>query len=540
MKTSRDQAAHIVQQLLEWGVAEFYVCAGARNVPLVETLLQLQTSKPMVFNHFEERCAAFYALGRIKSIQKPVAVVTTSGTAVGELLAPAMEAYYNGLPLVLLTADRPKTYRGKCLPQSAEQKNIFGVYVSECFDLDLNESLNLSQAPHNCPVHINVCFEAPLQTGEIHTLKAPLTPLQGSSDFNCEEDAHENAEFLNTLQNFLNASRFPLVVVGQIHPQHSAGVASFLQTLNAPVYLEPLSQLREHAELKHLQVKCGDRIWQTAEHANYKIDSILKIGHTPTHRFWRDVEESHHEIKVLSASSHVFSGHSRAQHLCLKNLGDFLRQSKVTKKNKAETDLFFENDAKTHHSICELFLRYPKAEASFFYFFSEWLTPFSRVYLGNSLPVRHWDLGATLQTKQLRMEASRGVNGIDGQLSTFLGFAENECENWAIVGDLTALYDLSAPWVLQYGFTLATNIVIINNGGGKIFDRVLQGQGSLFMQNNHSLNFKHWAAMWNLTHTAVCEFDANIFSQNKNQHSVFEVCPDATQTAGFNSALRSL
>lgn len=535
MKTSRDQAAHVIQRLLEWGAAEFYVCAGARNVPLVETLLQLQSPEPIVFNHFEERCAAFYALGRIKSIHKPVVVVTTSGSAVGELLAPTMEAYYNGLPLVLLTADRPKTYRGKCLPQSAEQKNIFGTYVSACFDLDLNDSLNLTHSPHNCPLHVNVCFEAPLQKGEIQIFNAPFTKFQSPQPLDLDA-----SEKLNALQQFLNATHFPLTVVGQINPCHASGVASFLQRLNTPVYLEPLSQLREHPELAQLQIKCGDKIWKHAEIANYKIDGVLKIGHTPTHRFWRDVEELYPELNVLSISDHIFPGHSRAQHLCFPHLGDALAQSTVPPKQFPDATTLLMQDQKTHSALLDLFSLYPKSEASFVYFFSEWLEPLSRVYLGNSLPVRHWDLSATLKPKHFHMEASRGINGIDGQLSTFLGFAEKGCENWAIVGDLTALYDLAAPWALQYARSCDTNFVIINNGGGKIFDRVLQGKGSTFMQNNHAFHFKHWAAMWNLNHTAVFEFDAKIFSENKNQCSVFEVFPDAAQTAAFNAALQKL
>ena len=68
--------------------------------------------------------------------------------------------------------------------------------------------------------------------------------------------------------------------------------------------------------------------------------------------------------------------------------------------------------------------------------------------LGNSLPIREWDLAATFRCARLEIGASRGLNGIDGQTSTFLGFAEATTENWAILGDLTTLYDLAAPWIL--------------------------------------------------------------------------------------------
>ena len=92
---NREYSAEIIKKLLLWGVEEFYVCAGARDIPLIETVCQIKSDKKIVFNHFEERSAAFYALGRIKNLKKPVAVITTSGTAVAELLPATMEAYYS-------------------------------------------------------------------------------------------------------------------------------------------------------------------------------------------------------------------------------------------------------------------------------------------------------------------------------------------------------------------------------------------------------------------------------------------------------------
>ena len=74
----------------------------------------------------------------------------------------------------------------------------------------------------------------------------------------------------------------------------------------------------------------------------------------------------------------------------------------------------------------------------------------ARVFLGNSLPIREWDLAATAVPRGLSVAASRGLNGIDGQLSTFLGYAERQAPNWALLGDLTALYDLeAAPWIIS-------------------------------------------------------------------------------------------
>ena len=110
--------------LARMGVAEVCVAAGARNAPLITALMESEGVK--VWSFFEERCAAFFALGRIQVDRQPVAVLTTSGTAAAELLPAVIEAHYQGLPLVLITADRPIRYRGSGAPQAIEQKDLFG------------------------------------------------------------------------------------------------------------------------------------------------------------------------------------------------------------------------------------------------------------------------------------------------------------------------------------------------------------------------------------------------------------------------------
>lgn len=92
------------------------------------------------WTHFDERSAAFFALGRIQDMGLPVAVVTTSGTAAAELLPAVVEAYYQRRPLLLLTADRPAACRGSAAPQAIEQVDLFGIYAPT-IDLETPESL---------------------------------------------------------------------------------------------------------------------------------------------------------------------------------------------------------------------------------------------------------------------------------------------------------------------------------------------------------------------------------------------------------------
>ncbi|HEY6842806.1 MAG TPA: thiamine pyrophosphate-binding protein [Thermoanaerobaculia bacterium] len=158
-------ARAVLERVRGAGVVDFCVCGGSRNAPLVaamadgrwplaESQATANGQRPTanVFTFVDERSAAFFALGRIKRDDRPVAVITTSGTAVAELLPAAVEAYYSGAPLVLITADRPARFRGTAAPQSIEQIGIFGPYAQT--DVD--------RWNKRTPLHINIEFDEPL------------------------------------------------------------------------------------------------------------------------------------------------------------------------------------------------------------------------------------------------------------------------------------------------------------------------------------------------------------------------------------------
>ena len=170
--TNLERARRLVDQIRDLGTNDFCTCAGSRNSPLLAVLGRRADSQsaqadqrvgptsaradqrvdPTLFSFVDERSAAFFALGRTKLHGKPVAVVTTSGTAVAELLPAVIEAYYSALPLVLITADRPSRFRGSGAPQAIEQVAIFGSFAATSFD-----GWNRATA-----LHINVEFDEPL------------------------------------------------------------------------------------------------------------------------------------------------------------------------------------------------------------------------------------------------------------------------------------------------------------------------------------------------------------------------------------------
>ena len=164
--TNLAEARRVIELARSFGAQDFCVCGGSRNAPLIAALAvgrwpladadgdgSPANSQPPTVNSFvDERSAAFFALGRAKLTGRPVAVITTSGTAVAQMLPAAIEAHYSGVPLILITADRPARYRGTGAPQAIEQEALFGVYASR----------DPASWTRIGPLHINIEFDEPL------------------------------------------------------------------------------------------------------------------------------------------------------------------------------------------------------------------------------------------------------------------------------------------------------------------------------------------------------------------------------------------
>ena len=164
----------------------------------------------------------------------------------------------------------------------------------------------------------------------------------------------------------------------------------------------------------------------------------------------------------------------------------------------------------------------------------------SRVFLGNSLPIREWNLAMQVPAENVHFYANRGANGIDGLISTFLGIAaSNENESWLILGDLSALYDLAAPWIIPQLEHQQLRIVIINNGGGKIFSRVaslrdLPEKVRGAIENRHAMSFEPFAQLWGMDYLQV-QSPVDL-DELPDGPMILEIRPDPDQTEAFWTA----
>jgi len=518
--TNLQLAKKVVDELIQAGVREFCLCAGARNSPLVFLLENGEDIK--VYNFFEERSAAFFALGRIAATDLPVAVITTSGTAVAELLPAAVEATYSSLPLILISADRPKTYRGSGAPQTVEQVGMFSYYIEATFDLDEeNSHISLKSLTYKKPIHINVCFKEPLLEGEVPVVSA----RQKTFPQRFPESVEMNE--LREVSHFLETHK-PVVIVGSLPAAFRKTVVQFLKRLKMPIYAEAISGLRNEPEIAEFVLKSGEKIVNHLIETQ-SVNAVMRIGGVPTLRFWRDLEDKYDYVPVLSLSYNYYTGLSRQ----VQHFADIHCLESVFKVEPARSDLDLERwkslrglDDKMSGVLMELMNKYPTSEPSLVHQLSE-RTSSQSVYLGNSLPIREWDLCSQYRSLHSRIYANRGANGIDGQLSTFLGWCREDQENWCVVGDLTALYDLSAPWIVPQLDTKKFRIVIINNGGGQIFKRVFKND--IFL-NRHEVGFKDWASMWGWSYKVISQMNE---MKDLEDRQVLELRPNEGESEKF-------
>ena len=571
----------LLHELRAQGVQEICICPSNRNASLVAGLAA-NSEIFRVYSHFEERSASFFALGRIKSTGRPVAVIATSGTAVGELLPATMEAHYAGLPLLVLSADRPRRYRGSGAPQAAEHVGIFGVYASPTIDLEEDFDWRFPSWDRCGPLHINVTYEEPMAESVIgkepnpYDLKYFNKPLGASAsalqpelgradsdkkmrDLTTEKTGLGRPENLGLSSEFragqgslrLNHTSSksssdgerkgqevitkmcrPLILVSSLDPADRPAVAELLLRWKMPTYFEGVSGLREDPRFVDFRVQTSRQILERAEANDYSVDGVVRIGGIPTLRLWRDLDLTYTNVPVVTLSRLAFSGLGRPSHLIhgdLSAIGAELQKRSETRDFLTLAKNFFAADRQITARLAELFLAEPYAEPSLVAALSHQIPREARIYLGNSMPIRQWDLGATAENRGFDVWASRGLNGIDGQVSTFYGFAEAGKNNWGVIGDLTAMYDLPGPWILAQLPRLSTQLVVINNGGGKIFHQFYPNQAEF--QNRHQVAFRFWAEMWGLAYERWSAIPEEVAPYGG--HRVIELVPDDESSRRF-------
>ncbi|WP_165155400.1 2-succinyl-5-enolpyruvyl-6-hydroxy-3-cyclohexene-1-carboxylic-acid synthase [Parabacteroides sp. ZJ-118] len=507
MYSDKKNILQLVALLKEHGVSNIVLCPGSRNAPIVHTLV----NHPFFNCHSvtDERSAGFFAVGLALHGGKPAAVCCTSGTALLNIHPAVAEAFYQKVPLVVISADRPAAWIGQMDGQTLPQPGVFGSLVKRSVQLPeidtdqdewhcnrlINEALLELNHRGKGPVHINVPVSEPLFRFTAPGLPEVrvITRYQGLNVYDRTYD---------DLIGRLNTYSKRMMIAGQM-----SLIYLFEKKISKLLY-KHFTWLSEHI---------GNRIVPGMPIKNF--DAILYA--TPE----EEKEKLAPEL-VITYGGHIVSGRLKA----------FLRKHPPREHwhispDGEVADLFgcltvviemdpFEFLEKIAYLLENRPVEYPKAweyksrglpEPAFAY--SEMaaigslirsLPAESALHLGNSSAVRYAQLYALPDTVEVC--CNRGTSGIEGSLSTAIGYASaSQRLNFVVIGDLSFFYDMNALWSGELRDNL--RVLLLNNGGGEIFQALpgleMDERTRRYVSAPHQTSAKGWALERGFSYFAV-------------------------------------
>lgn len=454
-------ARDLIETLAASGMIEVCVSPGSRSTPLALAA----ATQPALRLHVivDERSAAFFALGMARESGRPVALICTSGSAAAHYHPAVIEAFERGAGLIVLSADRPAHLQGIGAAQTTCQKELFGSHVQHFEHVEVSadgasdgetvarRAWKHASGADAAPVHINVAFDEPLAeepvpTRSRHVESEPVGGVGAASTLPCLKGEG-------------------VVIAGDGTPEPDA-VRAFARAVGAPVLADPLSGLRGYPET----VSTYDA-WLRSELVATRLRPgwIVRLGRAPTSKACNAWLSRHHDVMQLVVDPHgrridasrsataFASGDVRGTLETLadghQSRGSALAEeiealsAAAVERVTASTAVWFEG------AIVRTLLSSVPDDAV--------------VFAASSMPIRDIDT-FHVESRPIRILANRGVNGIDGQISTAAGIAmSHDGPTCALVGDLAVAHDLSALALLRQ---TDLKLVVVNNGGGGIFE----------------------------------------------------------------------
>lgn len=509
---NRRWATVILEALTRHGVRHICIAPGSRSTPL--TLAAADNRAFIHHTHFDERGLGHLALGLAKASREPVAVIVTSGTAVANLYPALIEAGLTGEKLILLTADRPPELIDCGANQAIRQQGMFATHPTETLSLPrptrdiparwLVSTLdNAMGTLRHGALHINCPFAEPLY-GEMDD--ADLDWQQALGDWWQSDKpwlrVPTQLESPKQRDWFFWRQKRGVVVAGRMSAAEGKLVAEWAQTLGWPLIGDVLSQTGQ-------PIPCAD-LWLGNARAVTEIQQaqiVVQLGSSLTGKRllqWQATCEPEEYWLVDSLEGRLDPAQHRGRRL-VSGVAEWLELHPAEKRKSWATiipEISRQAWAITaQHS--ETF-----GEAQLAHRIRRALPEQGQLFVGNSLVVRLIDALSQLPAGY-PVYSNRGASGIDGLISTAAGVQRATAKaTLAIVGDLSALYDLNALALLRQA-SAPFVLLVVNNNGGQIFSLLPtppreREQFYLMPQN---VNFEHAAAMFSLKYQRPQNWD---------------------------------
>ncbi|WP_318389966.1 2-succinyl-5-enolpyruvyl-6-hydroxy-3-cyclohexene-1-carboxylic-acid synthase [Enterobacter sp.] len=502
---NRRWAEVILEALSRHGVSHICIAPGSRSTPL--TLAAAENRAFVHHTHFDERGLGHLALGLAKVSQAPVAVIVTSGTAVANLYPALIEAGLTGEKLILLTADRPPELIDCGANQAIRQPGMFASHPSQTLSLPrptqdiparwLVSTLdNMLGSLHSGAVHINCPFAEPLY-GELDD--TGLSWQQGLGDWWQSDKPwlRESSRLMSETQRdwFFWRQKRGVIVAGRMSADEGKRVAEWAQTLGWPLIGDVLSQTGQPLPCADLWLGNARTVTELAQ-----AQIVIQLGSSLTGKRllqWQATCEPEEYWLVDNLQGRLDPAHHRGRRL-VSTVADWLEQHPAQPRQPWCTAI---PDVSQQAWQAVAATRETFGEAQLAHRLAEYLPEQGQLFLGNSLVVRLVDALGQLPAGY-PVYSNRGASGIDGLLSTAAGVQRASAKpTLAIVGDLSALYDLNALALLRQ-VPAPFVLIVVNNNGGQIFSLLPtpQSERERFYQMPQNVHFDHAAAMFGLNY----------------------------------------
>ena len=497
--------AALVDEFYQLGVRHAVFSPGSRSTTMAMLFKEHEGFE--TYMNIDERSASFMALGIAKAHKEPTVLVCTSGSAVAHYLPAVLEAQYSGVPLIVLSADRPHTLLHVGAPQTVDQHKIFGTAVNYFEELAVPQESHYYTYPRQVarkaymkamdtkkgPVHINVPLFEPLVPElsrnhfEAGRSSFKVVKPNYSSVFGCDNrnnlthvnnaiDITHGNDGTKEINDLLERYERILILAGpQIDIDEANTIRFFGEALQAPILADPLSNVRGCGTSKVVistydALLAGQALWN-----ELKPDCVIQFGQIVVSKrvqqmiaSWTDVEyvEVNPTMDSMNPTGkttmHVQASIDVFTHLHGKNnssdtyLNIWRRLDQAGKKQLSTA--IDEPHCFEGRTIRELQKQIPED---------------GQIFVANSMTIRDFDYFWFSGESKAVLYGNRGVNGIDGTISTALGLAANGKPTYLVTGDLSLFHDLNGLAVAK-PHNLNLIIILHNNDGGGIFEYLPQ------------------------------------------------------------------
>lgn len=538
MKFSGQKSApHVVEILFQHNVRHVVICPGSRSAPL--TLSFARHGGFKIYNLIDERSAAYFALGTALALQQPVVIVSTSGTAALNFAPGIAEAYYQHIPLIVITADRPESWIDQQNGQAIHQQDIFRNFIGRSCNLNaelyttddlwftertVNELVGFA-IHHAAPVHINYQIAEPMYNEPYVKTAARKIDFVNATE--------TNVDWNKLIGDHINVA----LVIGQMpvndeFKNHIHRIA--VQNL-ALVIAENLSNCDKQSYIHHV----SGIIHSVTNHPDLLIYVGGSLVSKQLKKYLTDInapviriQQSEEVVDTFKKNTVVLKGNELK---IIDSLAEFLQTKKpVNMVNEWKT--LSENYEKRKQQFLSTV---DFSDLKVFEFLSSNIPDESIIHLGNSTPVRYAQIfNREFKAGQI-YQSNRGVSGIDGSTSTALGYATQSTKlNFLICGELSFQYDVNA----FFNSHLPGNLkcIVLNNGGGNIF-RIIEGSSEQPELKQHfemdiPIEFSNMAKHFKLNYYS-CRNENELkkiwskFISNASEPSILEIFTDSEVSA---------